>query len=246
MQLYKHLLLSVISLYLKPVKSWFPENYYFDPRIHTFGNHGILGKFHSKIAPYFTKAIDHTVYGKDVRKYAFDKYQDKNILDFGCGTGFSTSESMGSMGIDTSEKMIEESMKQFPTKKFEYGHAEHYVPKDPFDVVTAMFLMHEVPQFARKGIIRNACHIASEAVVILDIAPEYVPSSLMLAGEPYLLDYLNNIRSDLSDFKEEVIVSGHVHMWTKNLTVVGSKSMYAGNFYPKREVDYRGIQKIDF
>ena len=215
MQLYKLLLLSIVALSLKPVVSWFPGNYYFDPRIHTFGNHGMLGKFHAKIAPYFTKAIDLSVYGRDVRKDAFDKYHDKNILDLGCGTGFSTAERIGSLGIDTSAEMIEEATKQFPTKKFEYGHAEHYQPEQSFDVVTAMFLMHEVPSFARKRIIDNACHIAGETVVILDIAPEYVPSSFMLAGEPYLLDYLQNIRNDLVDFKEEVLVSGHVHMWTK-------------------------------
>ena len=252
MQLHKFLLMAIS---LKPAQSWFPGNYYFDPRIHTFGNHGVLGKFHAKIAPYFTKAIDATVYGKDVRKDTFDRFQDKNILDFGCGTGFSTSESTGSLGIDTSEEMIKEAAKQFPMKKFEYGHAEHYEPEQPFDVVTAMFLMHEVPRFARKRIIDNACYIASDSVVFLDIAPEYVPSSLMLAGEPYLLDYLQNIRKDLVDFREEVIVPGHVHMWTMNVsderaaTPTPFKEPNVKNpnsFYKKREVDYRGVAKIDF
>ena len=217
MQVHKLLMLSILALSWNPVVGWFPGNYYFDPRIHTFGNHGVLGKFHAKIAPYFTKAIDMSVYGTDVRKNTFDKYRGKDILDFGCGTGFSTAESMGSVGIDTSKEMIEEAVKQFPMKTFEYGHAEYYEPEKSFDVVTAMFLMHEVPQFARKRIINNACSIASEAVVILDIAPEYKPSTLMLAGEPYLPDYLKNIRSDLEDFEEEVLVPGHVHMWTKNV-----------------------------
>ena len=217
MQVRKLLLISIMGICLKQVYSWFPGNYYFDPRIHTLGNHGALGKFHAKIAPYFTKAIDATIYGKDVRKDTFDMFPDKNILDLGCGTGFSTATNKGSLGVDTSEEMINEAMKQFPMKKFEYGHAEHYEPEQPFDVVTAMFLMHEVPRFARKRIIDNACYIASETVVILDIAPEYVPTSLMLEGEPYLLDYLKNIRKDLADFREEVVVPGHVHKWTFNM-----------------------------
>jgi SAM-dependent methyltransferase len=254
-----------MAISLKPAHSWFPGNYYFDPRIHTFGNHGVLGKLHAKVAPYFTKAIDATVYGKDVRKDAFDNFKDKKILDFGCGTGFSTAENKGSLGIDTSEEMIEEAVKQFPMKKFEYGHAEHYEPGEPFDVVTAMFIMHEVPQFARKKMITHACYIASETVVILDISPEYVPSSLMLEGEPYLLEYLKNIRKDLVDFKEEVVVPGHVHKWTINLddecTVLPtpdeepkdkksqnkkSQDKNYNSYYTKSEYDYRGVQKINF
>lgn len=249
-----------MAICLKPAHSWFPGNYYFDPRIHTLGNHGALGKFHAKMAPYFTKIIDATVYGEDVRKDTFDRFRYKNILDFGCGTGFSTSQRKGSIGIDTSEEMIKEAARQFPMKKFEYGHAEHYEPEEPFDVVTAMFLMHEVPRYARKKIIDNACYIASETVVILDIAPDYVPSSLMLKGEPYLLDYLQNIRKDLANFREEVVVPGHVHMWTINLddecTVLPSpdekpkdkKSQYKNynSYYTDSEYDYRGVQKINF
>ena len=95
----------------------------------------------------------------------------------------------------------------------------------------------------------------------------------MLAGEPYLQDYLKNIREDLKDFKEEVIVPGHVHMWTKTTSekyFEGDNPLEAqkkkqrkqerqenkdntevqkkkdNNFYPTREVDYRGVAKIDF
>jgi SAM-dependent methyltransferase len=246
MQVHKMLLLSVLFMSWGSVVSWFPGNYPFDPRIHTFGNHGMLGKFHAKIAPYFTKIIDMSVYGKDVRQDTYNKYRGKDILDFGCGTGFSTAESMGSVGVDTSKEMIEEAEKLFPMKTFEYGHAEYYEPEKTFDVVTSMFLMHEVPQFARKRIINNACSIATETVVILDIAPEYKPSKLMLAGEPYLPDYLKNIRSDLEDFKEEVLVPGHVHMWTKDLI---QDKYFEGDepiSMPKKDVDYRGVPKIDF
>ena len=69
-----------------------PKLYPFDPRIHNLGNIGLRGKIHAKIAPYFTKAIDLIAYGGvDVRKQELEKYTNKTILDFGCGTGFSTS-----------------------------------------------------------------------------------------------------------------------------------------------------------
>ena len=205
---------SIVTLFATPVtKAWNPINYAFDPRIHNFGNHGVLGKVHAKLAPAFTKMIDNTVYsGVDIRQKIVNQQGTRQILDLGCGTGFSTSDIFGSVGVDASEEMINEAMKQFPGKVFEVGHAEYYEPEKEFDIVTCMFLMHEAPSFARKRIINNAIKIAKEKVVIVDIAPEYVPK-LMKLGEPYIDDYLKNIRKDLPNFYEEVIIPGHVHAW---------------------------------
>ena len=220
---------SIVTLLATPVsKAWNPINYAFDPRIHNFGNHGFPGKVHAKLAPAFTKMIDNTVYrGVDVRQKIVKRQgADKKILDMGCGTGFSTSDIFGSVGIDASQEMIDEAMKQFPEKTFEVGHAEYYEPEKEFDIVTCMFLMHEAPSFARKRIIKNAIDIAKEKVVIVDIAPEYVPSKLMAVGEPYINEYLENIRSDLSEFYEEVIVPGHVHAWFYEKPDVNEKELY--------------------
>lgn len=137
--------------------------------------------------------------GVDVRKEELEKYTNKTILDFGCGTGFSTSNNKGSLGIDTSREMIDEAKKLFPDKRFSGGHAEQFKTDEQFDIVTCMFLMHEVPSFCRKNIIENALSIANEQVVILDIAPVYKPSNIMLEGEPYLPDYLSNISTELSN-----------------------------------------------
>jgi len=88
-----------------------------------------------------------------------------------------------------------------------------------YDVVTCMFCFHETPGFARKRIIDHMLSIANEKVIVVDIAPEYKPSSLMLSGEPYLEAYLANVREDMADFKEDVLVRGHVHMWSYDLSV---------------------------
>ena len=229
-----------------------PKLYPFDPRIHNLGNIGFRGKIHAKIAPYFTKAIDLIAYGGvDVRKEELEKYTNKTILDFGCGTGFSTSNNKGSLGIDTSKEMIDEAKKLFPDKRFSGGHAEQFKTDEQFDIVTCMFLMHEVPSFCRKNIIENALSIANEQVVILDIAPVYKPSNIMLEGEPYLPDYLSNISTELSNqgFKENVVIKGHVHKWTYTKvreTPVKIKPIVTP-IYSRRndtELDYRGVQKI--
>tara|TARA_B100000902_G_C27274953_1_gene898340 strand:- start:1208 stop:1759 length:552 start_codon:yes stop_codon:yes gene_type:complete len=171
---------------------------------------------HARIAPVFTKMVDATVYdGMDIRQQIVkDQGRNVTILDLGCGTGYSTSDGFGCVGIDASQEMIDEAMRQFPGKIFEVGHAEYYEPEKYYDVVTCMFLMHEAPGFARRRIIENAIKIANNKVVVVDIAPEYKPSKLMKLGEPYIEDYLTNIREDLSAFSEEVLVSGHVHSWT--------------------------------
>lgn len=46
-----------------------PNEYWFDDRIHTLGNHGFWGAVHAAAAPLSTKIIDVAAYnGRDVRK----------------------------------------------------------------------------------------------------------------------------------------------------------------------------------
>lgn len=193
------------------------DPYPYNPRMHTLGNHGLLGRLHAEIGPLFTKFVDKVVYGKDVRKHVIDSLGNKRILDIGCGTGFSTSASPGSVGIDTSVAMIEKARKQFPNKQFRVDHAEHWTFEDSFDITTMMFCFHEIPQYNRKKIIERCSRRTNEKIVVIDISPEYTPSKSMLMGEPYLPDYLENIRDDLCDFNEEVIIDKHVHSWLLNI-----------------------------
>ena len=54
------------------------KEWWYDPRIHNFGNIGLGGWIHSKIAPYATVFIDNNAYnGKDVRKCAAKKIKKK-------------------------------------------------------------------------------------------------------------------------------------------------------------------------
>jgi hypothetical protein len=80
-----------------------------------------------------------------------------------------------------------------------------------------MFLFHEVPQESRLNIIEILKSIALEKILIVDISPEYSPSNLMLTGEPYIMDYLKNIQTDLRHFDEEIIIDKHVHAWSINI-----------------------------
>lgn len=239
------LMFSVLSI----TNAWNPLHYAFDPRIHTLGNHGVLGKVHAAIAPIFTKMIDYNIYGEDIRaKVISQQGVNTTILDLGCGTGFSTSSGPGSVGVDLSEEMLNVANNIFPNKHFIEGNVEDLIIEGDFDVVSIMFLFHEVPQFSRKRIINKAKMIAHKRVVIVDIAPEYIPSPFMESGEPYLSDYLINIRDDLDDFDEDILINGHVHMWTYNKPAeIKPIIPVPTKHYPATtKLDYRGVPMIDF
>lgn len=194
------------------------NNYPYNPNIHNLGNIGFLGSIHAKIAPKFISYSDKNFYGFNLRQSVLTRFdKSKSILDLGCGTGFSTNFNNISLGIDTSLQMINEAKKIFPNKNFEIGHAEYFKSANKFDLVTCMFLLHEVPKGNRKNIIDNALSLAKEKIIILDIASNYNPSKFMINGEPYLEDYLNNIDNELKIFKKIIIKENHIHLWVLDL-----------------------------
>tara|TARA_B110000114_G_C14976770_1_gene350811 strand:+ start:102 stop:743 length:642 start_codon:yes stop_codon:yes gene_type:complete len=191
------------------------DPYPYNPNIHTIGNHGFMGRVHAEIAPLFIEFTERAIYDDHIRQRMIEELgKDKSILDIGCGVGISTSNAKGSLGIDTSMPMIEKAKILYPDKSFALGNGEHWECDKGFDAVTTMFCFHEIPQQSRKHLIAKCLKYARERVVIVDISPNYIPNKHMLSGEPYLPDYLENIRDDLCDFEETVLVSDHVHKWS--------------------------------
>lgn len=190
------------------------NNYPYNPSIHNLGNIGWKGRIHARLANVFTEQTDKNLYKYSIRERILNT-QDyrKSILDMGCGVGYSTQSNSKSLGIDTSPEMISQAKLNFPTKNFKVGHAEYFKPPHKFDIVTCMFLLHEVPQEHRINIIKNAIKNSKEKIIIVDIASNYKPSLFMLAGEPYLKDYLKNIDADLGLFTKYIVKENHVHMW---------------------------------
>ena len=174
-----------------------PSPYWYDSRIHNFGNVGLGGVVHAAVAPITEKAIDAIAYdGKDVRKALLDYIpEDQSVVDFGCGTGKSTR----SLGIDTSGAMLFVAKKRFSEKKFVFGNAETFGKENEFDAVTISYLLHEVPAHGRVKILSNALRVARRSVYVMDISPSYMPSELMKTGEPYIENYLQNIESEIAD-----------------------------------------------
>ncbi len=103
------------------------------------------------------------------------------------------------------------------------GNAERVnVPAKTFDLVTIMYAFHEIPYAARYRILREARRLLKEGgiLAVIDIHDEeYKPSGTMLAGEPYVLEYQENICDQLDsiqgfvDKKVKNLIPGHVKMW---------------------------------
>ena len=192
--------------------------YPYNPNIHNLGNHGFFGKIHAKLSPIFTNIVNKNIYKTDIRQDVINMEQkNKTFLDIGCGTGFSTSENPGSIGIDTSIPMINEAKSLFPNKNFTVSNIEYWNIKNKFDIVTVMFVFHEIPQISRKKIINKIKKIAKEKIIIIDIHTDYKPNKLMLSGEPYIMDYLKNIENDLFEFKKKSLITSRVSMWYLDL-----------------------------
>jgi len=215
-----------------------PTKYYYNSRIHNFGNVGLGGQLHSLLAPYATTMIDNKCYNSvNIRQLILSKYNQEfyktheklpKIIDLCCGTG--TSTAVNQLGIDTSKPMIsraitsqeklnnikinnQQSLKTHT--KFIIGNAENYGQEDEFDTATLMFAFHEMPNYAHHKIIKNAKKITKHDIIIVDIDPNYSPSKLMLSGEPYLLNYKATIQELLThhQFKYLEYIPNHVGLW---------------------------------
>ena len=186
--------------------------YYYNPNIHNLGNIGIGGKIHASLAPIATKVIDVVRYkGVNIRKEIMLDYSENSVLDLCCGIGKSTTQ-FGT-GIDTSNEMIQIAKLTNKNSVFKVANAENYIPDKSYDIVTCMFAFHEMPFEAQYKVIENAIQIAEKEVIIVDIASNYKPKEIMLKGEPYLIDYLNNIDNIVSDFEKTNYINGHVNIW---------------------------------
>jgi SAM-dependent methyltransferase len=183
----------------------YPE-YWYDPRIHNFGNIGMGGRVHAAFAPVFTWLIDKLSYGGvDVRQKVLETLPtDASVLDLCCGTGFSTARN--AHGVDTSAEMLGMARLFRPDATFTVGNAETYGKESEYDIVSVMFATHEMPKEGRRRVLRNALRVARSEVIVCDIDPNFeetlkakpLEGASFLSGEPYVLDYLANSASALA------------------------------------------------
>ena len=240
------------ELHVDKAESDYPhlaEEYWFDPRIHSFGNVGTGGIIHAFIAPLFTYFLDVFAYeGTKVRPTVIDfvanerlKYNlvsVENSVDLGTGTG-TTARAIKErfptarvIGIDTSNVMLKAAqdatyfidfIQGFESSiEFVEANAERTPLKaDSQDLVTLVFVMHEVPSVGRVAILQEAARICKSggSIAIVDIHQTYSPTHMMQTGEPYLIGYLNSFHDEIGTFKKKFVYTTEHQITKKRLTL---------------------------
>lgn len=102
------------------------------------------------------------------------------------------------------------------------GNAEHTdLPDNSFDLVTIMYAFHEAPTAGRDKILQEARRLLQPGgmLAVVDISTDYTPSEVMLKGEPYVIEYQENIHDQMGSFEGfssqgyKTLVPNHVGMW---------------------------------
>lgn len=225
------------------------KKYWFDPRIHSFGNVGIGGVLHAFIAPVFTYFLDVFAYdGTKVRHVAMDlietdrlKYNLRtveNSVDLGTGTG-TTARAIKEhfhksrvIGIDTSSVMLRAARDVTKISDFIRGvessieYVQENAEQTPLkaesqDLVTIFFVMHEVPSVGRISILRECLRICKNGgtVAIVDIHHTYSPTHMMQSGEPYLVGYLNSFENEICKFQKHFVYTTEHQLTDGRLTL---------------------------
>lgn len=188
---------------------------------HRIHDYGFLSKIHACVDLPVTWFVDTFAYnGTDVRKILHSAGPDS--IDLGCGVGLSTPT--GSKGVDSSVEMIAVARFLHPKNNFHLGIIEKYGTENMVKVSICSFVLHQQSRERRMKILKNAYRICQDYVLVMDIDPAYQPSDMILDGEPYLLDYLLSIDSDIIQLFPRItrtkVIENHVVLW--NITKVNS------------------------
>ena len=179
----------------------------FHPAIHNMGNVGKMGALHADGAWFFTRLIDALAYeGRNMRAefsegLAAIRPKDSSILEVGCGVGTLTAELekcnfSNVNAVDTSQEMINKAREHTKTSGYRnLNGVDAHLSFEDIDVAIACMVMHEMPTCAHRELIQSLLRATRDdgEIWLIDIDPVYRPSISMLAGEPYLPQYLESI-----------------------------------------------------
>lgn len=207
----------------------------FDPRIHNLGNTGVGGFVHAKCAKFATDLIDARAYGgRNVRKELAQLMRQRKVprvaVEVGCGVGTLTQELVyvdyfsDILAVDTSRQMVNEARRRVQNVTFEVANGCD-LSNSSSGLAVASFVMHELPTEAHEDLLQTML-LATEGatdgqVWIADIELTYTPSRAMLAGEPYIAEYLANFNETIRrvaggngcHVSSLVLVANHVRVW---------------------------------
>lgn len=211
----------------------------YHPAIHNLGNVGYLGGIHANGAVAFTSAIDRVAYkGRNMRREVAEGMASvhsvgSSLVEIGCGVGTLTRElehtnTYNITAVDTSREMLNvaETLVTSPLECIN-GVDIGSLKKEP-DVVITCMMMHELPKLAHEEFLGEVWEVVANRrgeLWIVDLDPSYTPGSTMIAGEPYVTEYIDTFEDTIDTFARGndaslntfSIVEGHVRGWVLTL-----------------------------
>jgi ubiquinone/menaquinone biosynthesis C-methylase UbiE len=160
-----------------------------------------------------------------------------SVLDIGCGTGthleIYQKEGCTVVGIDSSPAMLEVARAKLTERtELHLGEASHMpFPPESFDLVLAMFLLHETPAYIRPSVMKEAKRVTKRSGRFLAI--DYHPGAARFPiGWLYkmVILFLEILvgRKHFRNYRNFVTTGGLEPLITKNGLTVDRKKITGG------------------
>jgi putative AdoMet-dependent methyltransferase len=130
------------------------------------------------------------------------KYDIRNVIDFGCGTGNLCgllSEKINVIGIDKSVEMLQEGKKKYPKMNFiECSILDVSNIKEKTDIVVSSYVLHGLNEEEKRKALSNMLLLNDQKrIILIDFMFENMKSK-----QEYKENLLRNNRPDLWEFIE--------------------------------------------
>lgn len=170
-----------------------------------------LARAFDRVAPFFnlTRPLFAGAYRR-AAEYTLAELKDTidppRVLDIGTGTGTLAGvfARMGARvtGMDVSPGMLRQARKKYPQVKFIQApaHSIEEMEDNSFEVVSAAFVIHEMPPDYRVNLLRQMKRVAREVVLIIDYVPNNNPLISLVESmeKSYYPEFLESVDRQLN------------------------------------------------
>lgn len=169
-----------------------------------------LARAFDRVAPFFnlTRPIFAGSYRRAAEYTLAQLRNPKNppeVLDIGTGTGtlagFFAHMGARVTGIDISLGMLRQAGKKYPQVNFVQApaHSLEEMEENSFDVVSAAFVLHEMPPEYRMNLMKHMKRVARQSVLIIDYVPNNNPLIAIVEHmeKSYYREFLESVNRQL-------------------------------------------------